>query len=107
MYADLAPPPAFRRDLSDTTGAEWSRWKRQFEEYLVAKGLDGADGKRKVNILLHLLGEDGIKLYSTFEFAQDVAADASINRAAIQAESNEDLKTLLRKFDEHIGNTKY
>ena len=73
MY--IPPPPTFRPgdSPSDTNGQSW---KQSFEIYLEAKGVADAGGKRKVCLLLHFLGPDGIKLYNTFDFRPAVAADA-------------------------------
>ena len=48
---------------SDTNGQSWKSWKQSFEIYLEAKGMADAGGKRKVCLLLHFPGPDGIKLY--------------------------------------------
>ena len=54
--------------------------------------MDDVAGKRKVNILLHLLGSEGIKLYNTFE---------------LTGTHKNDLSKVLAKFDEHYGHTKF
>ena len=93
---DIPPPKPFRPDGHDS-GQSWRAWKQAFTVYLSARDLDGASGKRKVSLLLHLLGNEGIKLYNTFQF--QAAVEAAGNVAAIPAEDRENLETVLRKFD--------
>lgn len=102
---DIPPPPAFKPDRNET-GLSWKAWKQGFEVYLEAKDLATAPGKRTVNILLHLLGQDGIKLYNTFDFRTAVAADPDQGIQAIVGEDKYDLQTVLRKFDNHYGKGK-
>ena len=72
---DIPPPKQFRQDASDKTGEGWRIWKQQFQIYMAARDLEAAPGRRKVNMLLHLLGQDSIKLFNTFVFAPAQAAD--------------------------------
>ena len=76
---DIPPPPAFdvRGDTGSDKGQSWKAWTVSFKIYLSARDLDQAAGKRKVSLLLHFMGQDGIKLYNTFEFRAAVAADAA------------------------------
>ena len=71
---DLPVPKPFRPDGGGCYGDQWAAWKEAFEIYICAKGLDDAAGKRKVCLLLHLLGPDGIKIYNTFEFKAEIPA---------------------------------
>ena len=74
--------------------------------YLSARDLDNAAGKRKVSLLLHFLGHDGVKLYNTFVFRPAVAADDANNIIAVPEEDKNVLNTVLGKFDEHYGRGK-
>ena len=104
----IPPPPTFRPgdSHSDTNGQSWKSWKQSFEIYLEAKGVADAGGKRKVCLLLHFLGPDGIKLYNTFDFRPAVPADADHDIAARAAEDKNNLVTVLAKFDTHYGKGK-
>ena len=102
---NLPPPKPFRPDATDVTGETWKSWKQSFEIYLAARALDEASDKRKVNLLLHLLGVDGQKLYNTFVFAP--AIPARDGQEAIPAEDKEKLKDVLKKFDRHYGHKKF
>uniref|UniRef100_A0A1X7T343 Retrotransposon gag domain-containing protein n=1 Tax=Amphimedon queenslandica TaxID=400682 RepID=A0A1X7T343_AMPQE len=37
---------------------EWPRWKKRFEQFRTASGLDGETGEKQVNTLLYAMGED-------------------------------------------------
>lgn len=102
---DVPPPKAFKQDPNDRTGDAWKAWKARFKVYLRARALDDASGKRQVNLLLHLLGDEGIKLYNTFEFRAARAAQG--DNPAVVAEDREDLEVVLQKFDNHYGHKKY
>lgn len=49
----LEPPDNFDFQKPD----EWPRWKRRFEQFRGASGLDGEDESRQINALLYCLGE--------------------------------------------------
>ena len=61
----------------------WSKWKRRFEQFASASGLDKEDDARRVSTLLYCLGEE----------ADDVLSSTKI--------STEDDK-VIGKFDEHF-----
>ena len=103
---DLAPPKPFRADIADTSGEGWRSWKQAFKIYVAARDLEKAPGRRLVNLLLHLLGPEGIKLFNTFEFMPEVPGDGDAIEA-IPAESPDDLDTVMKKFDTHYGHKKY
>ena len=63
---DLLPPKPFRADEKDCTGETWKAWKQSFKIYISARDLNEATDKRKINLLLHLLGPDR---QNTFVFA--------------------------------------
>lgn len=65
--ADQYRPPqplSFEGDLS----ANWKLWKQKFELFLTASGKNNKDDNVKVAILLNLLGDEGIRIYNTFEY---------------------------------------
>ena len=41
------------------TPSQWSRWKRRFQQYLVASGLSAGTQVRQVTTLLYCLGDEG------------------------------------------------
>ena len=60
----LDPPEPF----NSAKPGEWSRWKRQFDQFRVASGLDEEGDGRQVSTLLYCLGEH----------AEDVLTSAGI-----------------------------
>ena len=53
MSVPLRPPEKFDFKRPD----EWVRWKRRFEQFLSASGLDKEDDARKISTLLYCLGD--------------------------------------------------
>ena len=105
---DIPPRPTFRADQGAESSQMWKSWKQSFIIYLSARDLDNAAGKRKVSLLLHFLGQDGVKLYNTLAFRPAVAADDGYanNVIAVPGEDRNDLNTVLAKFEEHYGLSK-
>ena len=50
----LSPPPPFDFKKPD----EWTKWKRRFEQFMSASGLNKEDETRQVSTLLYCLGEE-------------------------------------------------
>ena len=81
MASTLQTPAPFTFNSPD----EWPKWKRCFEQYRVASGLDKEGDKRQVSILLYCLGEE----------AENVLTSTNIT-----AESRKTFADVLQKFDE-------
>ena len=64
---------------------EWPKWKRCFEQYWVASGLDKEDDECQVSTLLYCLGEE----------ANDVLTSTNIT-----AESQKKFDDVIEKFDD-------
>lgn len=45
----------------------WKRWRQKFEIYLVATSFDEKEEKRQVAILLHLIGDEALEVFNTFD----------------------------------------
>ncbi|KAK9686222.1 hypothetical protein QE152_g37356 [Popillia japonica] len=65
----------------------WKLWRARFENYLVASEVCKKDEKTQCAQLLHYIGDDGFKIYTTFKLEE--------------GQQNK-LKDLLRKFEEHF-----
>ena len=65
----------------------WRRWRQRFELYLTASGLDRKDKKVQRCTLLHIIGEDALEIFNTFQFAAD---------------EPDELSSLLQKFASHF-----
>ena len=74
---------------------------------MITKIKDRPTERRKVNILLHLLGAEGIKLYNTFQFREGVAAYLDNGIEEVLPENKVELDTVLSKFDVHYGHRKF
>ena len=77
----LKPPGPFNFRRPD----EWPKWKRRFNQYLAATGLDRAEDSRTVSMLLYCMGED----------AEDVLTSTNI-----KAEEREVYATVITKLDD-------
>lgn len=84
--AEHAKPPEemnFKTDIA----TNWKLWKQKFNLYLRASGKTSKQDDVKIAILLNLLGDEGLHIFNTFEYKD--------------GESENCLKTVLQKFDEH------
>jgi len=79
----LRPPEPF--DFKKPDG--WAKWKRRFEQFLSASGLDKEDETRQVSTLLYCLGEE----------AEGVLASTNISE-----EARKKYKDVMEKLDEHF-----
>ncbi|KAJ8914043.1 hypothetical protein NQ315_017562 [Exocentrus adspersus] len=76
------PPMKFEENVAEA----WKLWKQRFQKYLTATELSKKDGETKCAQLLTLIGEEGMRIYNTFEIPND---------------KENDLDTLLKFFDQH------
>src|SRR5258705_326851 len=53
----------------------WRKWSQRFKRYLEAADLTEATEVRKIAILLHVIGEDGLEQYEAFPSAAPGEAD--------------------------------
>jgi hypothetical protein len=65
----VKPPNAL--NLDGNLKENWKRWRQRFELYLKASGAVSKDEEIKVAILLHCVGEEALKVFNTFVFAND------------------------------------
>ena len=79
----IAPPEKFDFKRPD----EWLKWRRRFDQFLSASGLDKEEESRRVSTLLYCLGDD----------AEDVLASTHIS-----TDDRKDYSKVIAKFDEHI-----
>jgi hypothetical protein len=49
----------------------WKNWKQRFELYMIASGAVEKPSDVKVAILLHVLGEEAIEKYNTFNLSEE------------------------------------
>ena len=70
---------------------------------LAAAGLEDATGRRKVGNQLKCMGQDGVRIYDTFEWAAAIPDDPNHNAPAVPAEDRHNLDTVFSKFGRHFG----
>ena len=76
-------------DLSSSNKEEaWKKFEQRFKTYATASGLSGKSGGVQVATLLHVVGEDGQDLHSTFTYGDD--------------EDRDDLNTVMEKFRTYL-----
>ena len=64
---NFALPPPVPLDIhSDQAGEKWKRFKRAWDSYTLATGLNGKDEGVQVMTLLTVIGEEVQEVYSTF-----------------------------------------
>ena len=79
----LRPPQPFDFKKPD----EWTRWKRRFQQFLSASGLDKEEELRQISTLLYCLGDE----------AEGVLASTNISDDARKS-----YKDVMAKLDEHF-----
>lgn len=65
----------------------WRTWRARFENYLIAVEAKKKPEATQCAQLLHYIGEEGFKIYTTFTFSDD---------------EKDKLKSLIRKFENHF-----
>ena len=86
------PPPL---QLNDNAIDEWKMFKQLFKNYQIITALEQRDRAYQCAVFLHCIGPAGIKIYNGLEFAP---AGPGNN----VAEDNEDIRTIIEKFDKYI-----
>lgn len=80
----LSPPTSMQ--LTGNLADNWKWFKQRFNIYLAASGAGGEDEKLKAHILLHVMGEDALDIYNSFQLD----------------EANLTLAELMTKFEEYF-----
>ena len=64
MASSLPPFPPFNvEDDPTATGQRWTKWKKRFENFLLAMNIE--DGTRKRALLLHYIGSSAFDIFET------------------------------------------
>ena len=79
----LNPPEPFNFARPD----DWSRWKRRFEQFRVASGLDSESGAKQVSMLLYCMGGE---------------AEMVLTSVGVKKKENEEYEEVMRKLDKHF-----
>ena len=81
----------------------WNKWKQKFQIFLQATGASDKPNKVKVGLLLNHIGDEGLEIFGNLVFLPDRPDPEAANTRRLPAESNEDLQTVLRKFDQYFN----
>lgn len=73
--------------VNGNVSENWKLWKTRFQNYLIASEVIKKDQKTQCAQLLHYIGEEGFKIYTTFKFEDD---------------QKDKLDELIKKFDEYL-----
>ena len=79
----LNPPEPFNFARPD----DWSRWKRRFEQFRVASGLDSESGAKQVSMLLYCMGGE---------------AEMVLTSVGVKKKEKEEYEEVMRKLDKHF-----
>ena len=74
--------------MSGNLSENWKFWKQKFTNYLNATELAKKEETTKVAQLLTLIGDEGLRIYNTFQREED---------------KTETLKDILKKFEDHFN----
>ena len=80
-------PPPKPLVFDDNIAISWKTWQKAWKRFEIATGVDKQDGVVRVSTLLSIIGEDGVKTFDTFTWAE--------------GESEDNIDHVLKKFDEH------
>ena len=67
----LHPPQSFNFKTPD----QWSRWKKRFEQFRLASGLNKESGERQASTLLYCLGDDAEDVLLSSEISDEDRKD--------------------------------
>ena len=90
-------PPEFFDFKQSQLGHQWKTWKQRFLIYMDVSDNDSTSDRKKVSLLLHAMGREGIELYNTFPFP---AREPSDDRTVPHVQPT--LEEVLEKFDDNL-----
>ncbi|UYV62970.1 K02A2.6-like [Cordylochernes scorpioides] len=83
---NLPPPSAFTIDQNDPN--KWPKWRKKFENYIIASDLNSKTIQQQRAILLHIIGDSALEIYNTFGFEENAQSPT--------------LKDILDKYDQYF-----
>jgi hypothetical protein len=75
--------------IKGNINVSWTKWYQSFETYLSAADLDEAPDKRKIALLINLIGEDGLEIFNNFTWAD--------------ADDKKKFNLVVKKFEEYCS----
>ena len=89
MATSNIPTPKTLNINDKSAAVLWKAWRKTWNRFEIATGIDEASDKKRVCTLLSVIGDDAVKVYDAFQYS---------------AGENEDkLDDVLRKFEEHCN----
>ena len=64
----LTPPSPM--SLTGNISEAWKRWKQRWTLYAKASGVDAKDENIQCATFLHVMGEEGLEIFNTFQFTE-------------------------------------
>ena len=89
MAAALFKPPDELSMDGNNVDANWKKWKKEFDIFMIATEADEKADNIKTSMLLNLIGSKGRELYETFTWTND--DDKLV------------FKTVVDKFQDHMA----
>ena len=89
MATSNIPPPKPLNINDKSASSLWKSWRKTWTRFEIATGIDEAAEKKRVCTLLSVIGEDAVKVFETFQYAE--------------GESDDKLADVLKKFEEHCN----
>ena len=75
--------------LEENLAENWRRWKQRYELFMTATEASKKSAKIQSSMLLHLIGEDALEVFNTFEFGSEKDKEKPVE--------------ILKKFDEYCN----
>ena len=61
--------------LEGNISENWKKFKQRFELYRTASGIEEKTDKVQARTLLHIIGEEGLEVFNSFEFESEADKD--------------------------------
>ncbi|XP_030851255.1 uncharacterized protein K02A2.6-like [Strongylocentrotus purpuratus] len=78
MATNLSQPQPL--ELTGNLAENWKRFKQRFELYNVASGMSKTEEKAQTSMLLHVIGEEALDIYNTFQFEEDTGDEMKLEK---------------------------
>ena len=99
--SDIGSIPKFDcKGESMSIAPRWRKWKKAFEYYILAKGVD--DAVRKKALLLHCAGMDVQELYNTLTDPGPVAEDDTVFDIALRTLDSHFIAKVNITYERHV-----
>ena len=70
------PTPKTLNINDKSASSLWKYWKKTWERFEIATGIDEAGDKKRVCTLLYIIGEDAVKVFDTFQYGDGQSEDS-------------------------------